>query len=208
MGYLSPVLMVAAMANTPGPLRCYRHWTPEFCLRRDPLIDVARQHRFNVGDPIEIAERKPGAVCLGDGWSSPEQTGVWSNAERSTLRIPLAVTLPACRLSLIAAGMQFRPDGIDVGPISVRYGGVEVASIEFGGLEGSPVAREIVLYLTSPADMIELEFIYETPIVPARFGLSPEQRMFALQLIGLQIMTCTPTVLPQRDLIVQRQLRI
>jgi 2-polyprenyl-3-methyl-5-hydroxy-6-metoxy-1,4-benzoquinol methylase len=65
IGYLKPCLMTACMSNKAGPTRCYKHWTPEFCVRTEsPFDHVLGGAKFSIGEPIEFSERKPGAECL------------------------------------------------------------------------------------------------------------------------------------------------
>jgi 2-polyprenyl-3-methyl-5-hydroxy-6-metoxy-1,4-benzoquinol methylase len=92
VGYLKPVLLYAVMSKTTnGRTRCYRHWTPEFCVR-DPAVvsGPATPGRLEPEATVQFCERSPALEWLRAGWSSPEPGGTWSNARQSVIEIPVA----------------------------------------------------------------------------------------------------------------------
>jgi SAM-dependent methyltransferase len=161
MGYLKPVLMFAAMSSTSkGELQCYRHWTPEFCVRRaadHPAFEVRRT--FDLGEPIEPIERNPGAACLADGWSSPEPGGVWTNAPRAVIAIPMT-RVPSGSLVLHLSALAHLSGDKRVQIVTVRVNRIEVARLRFdvvGEVKSSQLTVPASAATPDGVVMVELE---------------------------------------------------
>jgi SAM-dependent methyltransferase len=187
IGYLKPVLMNACMSNNEKKLRCYRHWTPEFCVRTKSPILVEGEASFALGESIVISEREPGVICLQEGWSSVEPSGVWSNAARSTISIPLASSVKNKRLKITLVGMQYRPEGFEVGAVKLFVRDKLIGTSKFGShLTGDLTAATFAVGSVT-GDSLDVDLSYETPIVPHDLGINGERRMLGFRLVFLEV---------------------
>ncbi len=181
VGFLTPVLMFACMSNGDGPTQCFRHWTPEFCLRKGNAIESLDGAAFAVGETLSFSQRLATGDCLVEGWSSPEVGGVWSNAPESEVRIPIRGGLAPGRYSLLLTGFQFAIAGVDPGQFSLsvneqtrrmRLSDGQVGLIDFESKgQAELVAR----------------FKYDRCFTPSALGPSSDSRALALRLISMTV---------------------
>ncbi|BDV36196.1 class I SAM-dependent methyltransferase [Methylocystis iwaonis] len=190
IGYLKPCLMVACLSNRPDVATLhYSHWTPDFCVRKEsPFDSLLHKAAFNLGDTLHFVERAPAAQCLVEGWSSPEETGVWSNAPRSLVDIPLIETLQPGPIRLEVSGLQYMPRGTPLGRVRVRIQGRPAGEVVFGShIDGALTMSTLVTKLETATSLIRVEFQYDWCVSPSAMGQGTELRRLALRLVFMRL---------------------
>lgn len=107
------------------------------------------------------------AALLGEGWSGPEATGLWSEGGRSVLTIPLPKDAGFRRLGI--DGMYFRPRTMT----DVTINGVHLGLVRLGA--GPIMIPPSALHATS----LSVVLVHAHPLSPAELGMSTDQRKLA-----------------------------
>ncbi|NEU14901.1 methyltransferase domain-containing protein [Methylobacterium sp. BTF04] len=183
-GYLKPTLMYACMSNRGRSTQIYRHWSPEFCARRnDPAAGHYAIKRFGKDEAVEFSERLPAIECLREGWSSPEVGGVWSNASHSSVSVPLNGIYNGGALKLQIYGMQYQPDGVENIPITISVNGKEFRDVRFPGHQIGAAWIELPLNGVDDFETLAVHFEYPKTWSALELGLADDTRQLALRLI-------------------------
>jgi len=188
IGYLKPVLMYACMSNRPGPSEIYRHWSPEFCVRRvPPSLGSSEPATMSPGDTIFFRQRSNTIDMLKGGWSSAEEDGVWSNEDASELDIVFAQALPAGLCALEIHGIQFLPSTAADSPISVSVNGVPVGLVGFQSQHMGASRATVIFDNPSATTRASIKFDYAQCWTPEELGFSADRRRLAFRLISLRL---------------------
>lgn len=114
---------------------------------------------------------------LGEGWASPDQGGVWSNAERVSVRLPTQVEGEQVKLWIIDFNVAARPGAEQT--LIFRVNGVTTSVRAYAPI--SEFLRNERVMLPAPAGagdgadaLIEIDIA--APIAPNEIGLSPDGR--------------------------------
>ena len=186
VGFLTPVLMFACMSNRQGPTQCYRHWTPEFCVRKASPIETPDAGAYRLGETLLFSQRLPTDECLIEGWSSPEVGGVWSNAPMSLVRIPFRGGLAPGRYLLSLSGFQFTANGIEPGGISLS---VNDKTTRLQLIDTQHAAIE---FESAGQAELTVRFRYDRCFSPSALGINADSRALALRLISMTVAEAPP----------------
>jgi 2-polyprenyl-3-methyl-5-hydroxy-6-metoxy-1,4-benzoquinol methylase len=188
IGYLKPMLMFASMSNQPSECIHFRHWSPQFCARvASPLDGIIQAQSYEFGQTIKFTERAAVNDWLVSGWSSVEPGGVWSNAESSLIRIPLAPDVVARRLRIDITGLRFPAPGLPPLTIGVIVNGRCAGDITFREKQNALTTSLFVPDVTTEARTLTILLNYSDTWIPSDLGMSVDIRRLAFHLTSLRI---------------------
>ncbi len=184
VGYLKPVLMCACMSNRDVPGENYRHWSPDFCLRKENPLQSAEMGFLPLDEIVQFGERLPSTGCLKQGWSSPEAGGVWSNHTYSEVCIPIEDEVSGQTVQLDIWGMQFLPENETAGPVRITVNGAPAGEVVFGAspsqavclAHGAHIGREAII-----------RFDYSKTYCPSDLGISEDVRLLSMHLMAVKL---------------------
>lgn len=121
---------------------------------------------------------------FGAGWDSPEDTGIWTEGERSELKISFDASddgdyVLALALAMVCVGSD------DSLRVDVLAGGERVASRELADSFGRPWRIDLPAHLVREGE-IDLAFVVHSPRSPLELGWSSDDRR-----LGIHIRTLT-----------------
>ena len=169
-----------------------------------PLIGLAlREPRFQrlvEGCALEgrgevtFARGDAGTSLLGEGWSTPEDWGVWS--ERATARLRLPIPCDGCRWQIAISGRAFVAGlaSCESRSLLIRDGAENMLTCKYS-LEAAHVAVEHTLLLPDSPLEIWWDFEFPDAVSPEELGISVDRRRLALGLerITLQRVESMPS---------------
>jgi SAM-dependent methyltransferase len=190
-GYLKPVLMYASMSNRGRKPEYFRHWSAEFCARReDPVAKFYIERRYELGEKVEFSERMPAIEWLGSGWSSAEVGGVWSNASHSDVTLPLRTSLAHITVTVHIFAMQYQPEGVENIPMTVTINDQRFSNIRFPGHLIGPSTISLPVYISDDVNELLIRFDYPKTWSALELGLAADARRLALRLITICVAPC------------------
>jgi hypothetical protein len=137
-------------------------------------IANGQTHPLSTEHIVKFAFGQAGVDLLGDGWSSAEEWGTWSNAQTAILRLP-PNRARVLKLSFVAFGKQgSRPT------INVAGDGHRIASWQVPAL--ALVTRE----LSVPANTEHIEFRMPDAVSPAAIKFNPDERLLGIGVVSLE----------------------
>ncbi|QJU57624.1 hypothetical protein HL653_07320 [Sphingomonas sp. AP4-R1] len=153
----------------------------------------AARFRFASEREMKMSAGSAGAAFLGDGWSSPNEIGPWSEGEHSIVELP-PTTGWAEAAVLMATGYVFVPDTGDRAPqtIAVRLNDIPVAMETVEVVEGSHT-RPINFMIPVPTKLrkrggvLTMTFSYGRPISLRAAGVGSDERFIAMALVSLSL---------------------
>lgn len=184
VGYLKPVLMCTCISNRDVPAEHYRHWSPDFCLRKESPLQLADTAFPPFGEIIQFGERLHSTSFLKRGWSSPEDGGVWSNDTYSEVCIPIEDELLGQTVQLDIWGTQFVPENDAAGPVRIMVNGTPAGEVVFGG---SPSQAVCLAYGANIGREALLRFEYSKTFCPSDLGLSEDVRLLSVHLMAIKL---------------------
>lgn len=153
----------------------------------DEQIDSLRapiQNNTIYGNPIDGLQSF--TQFLGDGWSSPEKFGVWSDGRNVTLHFKFS-ELRDTQLDLDLVGFFSKNKNVQTLKPSVN--GIPMNSFTISANQKPPITWRIHLtqsYLAAHRGIVDIGFNIEHPLSPAEVGLSNDTRKLGIGLIAIR----------------------
>ena len=137
---------------------------------------------IELGDVIYFSDRLTVSKVMREGWSEPEQTGVWSENECSAIALQLAKSLSGFRMFF------------DLRPFA-DYGNSQAATVTVNGRDfdhwlfktGERRLVAVDVSLPVPEDRISILIHHRRPISPHELGAGDDKRKLGVFLHSLQI---------------------
>lgn len=123
---------------------------------------------------------------LTEGWSSDEAWGVWSSGATSSLRYRVNTATVGSTM-LILRGNPFLPGPQQALRIRATVNGVQALDARLTAAQPLPLALRIPVTTHQPGEIVRIVLNYETPVSPAKIGLSTDQRLLAFGLTSLEV---------------------
>ncbi|WP_127168832.1 sugar translocase [Xanthomonas sp. BRIP62415] len=125
---------------------------------------------------------------LTEGWSSDEAWGVWSAGATSSLRYRVNAAT-AGRTTVILRGNPFLPGPQQALRVLATVNGIQALDTRITAAQPLPLALRIPVTTRQPGEVVRIVLNYETPVSPAKIGLSMDQRLLAFGLTSLEVCT-------------------
>lgn len=173
-GAIAPKKCLYDLEQLSAYRRALGQLTPQYAYLSDAQ---AAAMRLRVApQPYQVGTEGQGGFALGNGWSTPEPWGVWSDGKRAELYFPCAAQTFEVALQLTSYGGQqltLKADGDTLwqGPVATTGTSVRIAIAPAQCQDG--VARVI-------ADI-------DHPTRPSDLGPSADRRRLGVGLIGFQL---------------------
>jgi hypothetical protein len=126
---------------------------------------------------------------MGDGWSVPEDWGVWSLGHRSVLLLPLASSPAATNMRLAVKGVFFVCDKHPDVAVHFSANGVPLATLT-GTLANPTIDRVLDLppeVFASTSRRLEVVIAIDNPASPAALGVSADDRLIGFGLKSMML---------------------
>ncbi len=123
---------------------------------------------------------------LTQGWSSDEAWGVWSAGTSSSLSYRVTPTTVG-RTTVILRGNPFLAGRHQALRIRASVNGVQALDTLVTPAQALPLALRIPVTSRQPGEVVHIVLNYETPVSPAKIGISADQRLLAFGLTSLEI---------------------
>jgi hypothetical protein len=153
------------------------------CLDCPPVVDFLRQ--LKVGERVLTNQAGAGLSYLQDGWSSPEEWGIWSDGESAQLELPVSGKVKSITVQARALVTPAHPKQ----DVAVKINGALVLTTSL------TTAGDTLIEIPVPKDMQEksralglmrVRFEFPNAVQPKHIGLNEDSRHLAL---GLQAIT-------------------
>jgi hypothetical protein len=145
-----------------------------------------------VGEEIVFSEGSGAERLLGEGWSSLEQTGVWTDGERATLVLRLPADEPGDVELVLAVDPLVIPEHPEL-TVEVYAGGQRLGDRVFRHHRGArrlgrghrPLRVVVPATVRDETGRVVLELRLQDPASPLGLGLSDDSRRLGLHLRSL-----------------------
>jgi hypothetical protein len=138
---------------------------------------------YKLGESLQFASGSEGARFLGEGWSSPEPWGVWSDGSDASILLWLGREPESdIRLQLGANGFVSEKCPEQKIDVSINYAKVGELTYTLQNPNRSQSVYIPRSFLVGRRGLIEIDFHFRNCVSPADLGLSSESRKIALGL--------------------------
>ena len=148
---------------------------------QDPLMVFGKRAIFG----RDIFQSK---LYLGEGWSGPEDAGVWSDGKESTLTIP--IQSGQIRQIEIEAFPFIHPLHVDQ-TFEVQINGVPISTVTLNGSSNArftlDIPQKLLAQLPAGRQLLTLQFHFLNPVSPKQLGLGSDVRMLGFQIRAMTI---------------------
>jgi hypothetical protein len=124
-------------------------------------------------------------IVRGEGWSNPEEWGIWTVGKQATLAIRLPDQLPA-RLELTIR-LNSMTDGRNPQKVDVLVNGQKVGHWVFANKKEDRRRLVIARSLAEMLRPMQLSFVIYRPVAPSSLGSSTDYRLLGIGLRELRI---------------------
>lgn len=134
-------------------------------------------------NPLYFSKMGLGKYFLIDGWSSPEDWGVWSNGKKSELNLPIRGNETI--REIIIRHKKFGPSFPNQQGLEILINGVNQTGFQFNN--DSELIRIPFIRNDPFKEEIKLEFRYSNAKSPQELGISQDDRRIAIGLISIEL---------------------
>jgi hypothetical protein len=155
-----------------------------------PASSMPMDFPYEYGSEVEFNTSGNSSMYIGNGWGSPEVWGRWTEAREAKLAIPLdATTLESDSKLTITAEIQAFVSAKHLNQSFIlKANGTQIGSGVFRlGEEPHEISAVIPSNLARIKSPLEITFLLENPISPAKLGMSEDRRMLGIGLRRLRI---------------------
>lgn len=140
---------------------------------------------ITLNETLSVAPLGAGVPYLGEGWSSLEEWGVWSEETQTALFLPVE---PGIAKSIHLVVQPFLADGIPEQTVHVWLNGQFVETLVLNNLTPMEVVIAVPSFIqSSKKEGLVLELHFDNATSPADIGLSDDERQLALALRSIKI---------------------
>ena len=142
---------------------------------------------YEIGRVVEIS---PDAVSayFGDGWANHEYSYIWSQGNKSSIRLEIGPMFAGGLLRLNAESFTGYGE-IPYQDVNVLVGGKSVGSLSIPNSLGWHEIRIPEGFVLSRT--LEIDFCIEKPLVPSSYGVSEDHRELGLRVCAFQLIEAT-----------------
>jgi phosphoglycerol transferase len=145
---------------------------------------------YEYDSEVEFNTAGNSSMYIQNGWSNSEVWGRWTEAREAKLTIPLDVkTLESdSKLTLTAEIQAFVSAKHPYQSFVLKANGIQIGNGVFRlGEEAHEISAVIPSSLARVKSPLEITFLLENPISPAKLGMSEDRRMLGIGLRRLRI---------------------
>jgi hypothetical protein len=158
-------------------------WNPYLC----KYLSIAEIPQIKLGYTYRLGSD---GIILGDGWSTAENWGTWSDGDTASVLLALSST-PKKDIELLIDGHAFLSDKHPSQEVDVLVNNHQVSTLKYdlqsnSGVRVVKIPKALALEKNG---QLSIKFNFETPKSPAELGLSTDARRLGLGIVSLEIMT-------------------
>ncbi|MGJ7511775.1 hypothetical protein [Variovorax sp. GT1P44] len=147
--------------------------------------------RVQLETDCDLAEGSSATAWLGEGWSSPEPWGVWSDGERASIVVLIETQVDASvGAEILLVGHPFMPTHGEPPELLVGLNGGPARRPlvrKTAGADGGEVTLSLPLPAASGRRVLELNLHVRNPISPSDAGMSGDARRLGFGLHRLRL---------------------
>lgn len=185
-----PVALISAPSPEEDVPACQTTLTAtnDAFLRDQGLIDSFKDVALDVATKptLNFTSHGNGVPYLRQGWSRPENWGVWSQEATASLELPLTKA-PSSDLMLNLTTGAFVPDNRPAEQVDVLLNGTAIAKLNFTSMAKQHQTLRLPVNVIGEQTTMNLLFRPSAPVSPHELGLSGDGRKLGVSLTELQL---------------------